>query len=175
LKVDSPDILHKTDVGVIKLDISDPTELINAYNEIMANASKYVPEAKIRGVLVQEMVKNAREVIVGMSHDPQFGPIVMFGLGGIFVEVFKDVSLRVAPLSRADAEEMIKEIRGYEVLKSFRGKPEADVEGIVDILLKVSKLAVDLGDFVSEIDINPLMVLDKGEGVKAADALIILR
>ena len=175
LKVDSPDISHKTDAGVIKLGVSSPTELRDAYKEIMANAKAHAPEARIRGVLVQEMVKDAREVIVGMSHDPQFGPVMMFGLGGIFVEVFKDVSLRVPPLTRSDAEDMIKEIKGHEILKSFRGKPEADVDGIIDVLLRVSRLAVDLGDTISEIDINPLMVLDKGEGVRAADALVVLR
>ncbi len=175
LKVDSPDIPHKTEAGVIKIGISNQSELIEAYNGIMGNAKKYAPGAKIRGVLVQEMVRNAREVIVGLSYDPQFGPVVMFGLGGIFVEVFKDVSLRIAPLTRADAEDMIKEVKGYETLKAFRGKPEADVEGIVDVLIKVSRLATDLGDVLSEIDINPLMVLDKGKGVKAADALVVLR
>ncbi len=175
LKIDSPDIPHKTEAGVIKIGISNKSELIDAYNGIMGNAKKYAPEAKIRGVLVQEMVSNAREVIVGLSYDPQFGPVIMFGLEGIFVEVFKDVSLRIAPLTRADAEDMIKEVKGYETLKEFRGKPEADVEGIVDVLIKVSRLAVDLGDVLSEIDINPLMVLDKGKGVKAADALVVLR
>ena len=175
LKVDSPDIPHKTEAGVIKIGISNKSELIDAYNGIMGNAKKYAPEAKIRGVLVQEMVSNAREVIVGLSYDPQFGPVIMFGLGGIFVEVFKDVSLRTAPLTRADAEDMIKEVKGYETLKEFRGKPEADVEGIVDVLIKVSRLATDLGDVLSEIDINPLMVLEKGKGVKAADALVVLR
>ena len=175
LKVDSPDIPHKTDAGIIKLGISNKTELTDAYNAILANAKKYAPKAKIKGVLVQEMVRDAREVIVGMTHDPQFGPAIMFGVGGVFVEVFKDVSLRVAPLSRADAEEMVKEVKGYEILKAFRGKPEADIEGIIDVLLKVSQLALDLGDSISEIDINPLMVLDKGKGVKAGDALVVLR
>ncbi|MDI7261427.1 MAG: acetate--CoA ligase family protein [Thermodesulfobacteriota bacterium] len=175
LKIDSPDITHKTDAGAIKLGISNQTELIDAYNEIITNSKKYAPDAKIRGVLVQEMVKEAREIIVGMSHDPQFGPVIMFGLGGVFVEVFKDVSLRVAPLTRADTEDMIKEVRGYEILKAFRGKPEADAEGIIDILLKVSRMAIDLGDIISEIDINPLMVLDRGKGVKAVDALLVLR
>jgi acetyltransferase len=175
LKVDSPDIPHKTEANVIKTGISNKSGLINAYKSIISNAKKFAPKGKVRGVLVQEMVSNAREVIVGLSYDPQFGPVIMFGLGGIFVEVFKDVSLRTAPLSRADAEDMIKEVKGYETLKQFRGKPEADVEGIVDVLMKLSRLAVDLGDVLSEIDINPLMVLDKGKGAKAADALVVLR
>ena len=175
LKIDSPDITHKTEVSAIKLGISNQTELRNAYNEIIANSKKYVSEARIGGVLVQEMIKEAREVIVGMSHDPQFGPVIMFGLGGIFVEILKDISLRVAPLSRADAEEMVKEVRGNEILKAFRGKPEADIESIVEVLLKLSRMAIELEDVISEIDINPLMVLGRGEGVKAADALIALR
>jgi acyl-CoA synthetase (NDP forming) len=175
LKVDSPAITHKTDAGAIKLGISNQTELINAYNQILTNSKKYAPEARIEGVLVQEMIKGARELIVGMSHDPQFGPVIMFGLGGIFVEVFKDISLRVAPLTRADAEEMVIEVRGYEILKAFRGKPEADVEGVIDVLIRLSRMAVDLGDVLSEIDINPLMVLDKDKGVKAADALMVLQ
>ncbi|MFB3886805.1 MAG: acetate--CoA ligase family protein [Thermodesulfobacteriota bacterium] len=175
LKVDSPDIPHKTEANVIKIGISNQSELIDAYNTVMGNAKKYAPQGKIRGVLVQEMVTNAREVIVGLSYDPQFGPVIMFGLGGIFVEVFKDVSLRTAPLARTDAEEMIKEVKGYKTLKEFRGKAEADMEAMVDVLMRISRLAVDLGDVLSEIDINPLMVLDKGKGVKAADALVVLR
>ena len=175
LKVDSPDILHKTDAGVVRLGIANREELKAAYEEIMDNAKKYNPQARIRGVLVQEMVRDAREVIVGMSQDPQFGPVIMFGLGGIFVEVFKDISLRVAPLTRADAEEMVKEVKGYKILQAFRGKPEADVEGIVDVLLRLSRLAMDLDDVLSEIDINPLMVFEKDGGVKAADALIVLQ
>jgi acetyltransferase len=175
LKVNSSDIIHKTDADAIKLNISNQAELTDAYHGIIGNSKRYAPHAKIRGVLVQEMVKEGREVIVGMSHDPQFGPVIMFGLGGIFVEVFKDVSLRIVPLTRTDAEDMMKEVKGYKILEAFRGKPEADVEGIIDILLKVSRMAIDLGDVISEIDINPLMVLDKGKGVKAVDALIVLR
>lgn len=175
LKVDSPDILHKTDAGAIKLDISNETELVNAYSETIANSKKHNPKAEIRGVLVQEMIGAGREVILGMSHDPQFGPTVMFGLGGVFVEVFEDVSLRVAPLTRHDAEEMVKEVKGHKILDAFRGKPEADIDGVVDTLLKLSRLSGDLGDVVSEIDINPLMVLDKGNGIKAVDALVVLR
>ena len=135
LKVDSPDILHKTEAGAIKLNIHNESELIKAYHEIVANSQKYDPKAEIRGVLVQEMVKDAREVIVGMFRDPQFGPVIMFGLGGVFVEVLKDVSLRVAPLTRHDAEEMVREIKGHKILGAFRGKPEADINGIIDTLL----------------------------------------
>jgi acetyltransferase len=175
LKVDSPNITHKTDAGAIKLNISNQTDLISAYNEIIANSKKYDPKAEIRGVLVQEMTKDGREVIVGMSQDPQFGPTIMFGLGGVFVEVLKDVSLRVAPITRSDAEEMVKEVKGYKILETFRGKPKADIEGIIDTLLRVSRLSMELGDVISEIDINPLVVFDEGKGVKAIDALVVLQ
>lgn len=175
LKVDSPDIIHKTDAGIIRLNIRSKAELISAYHEVVANSKKYEPKAKIRGVLVQEMVGNGREVIVGVSHDPQFGPTIIFGLGGVFVEILKDFSLRVAPITKSDAKQMLKEIKGYKLLEAFRGKPQADLEGIIDTLLKVSQLSMDLGDIVSEIDINPLMVLDSGKGVKAVDALVVLR
>jgi len=175
LKIDSPDIIHKTDAGAIRLNIHNETELISAYHEVIANSKKYDPKAGIRGVLVQEMTEGSREVILGMSHDPQFGPAIMFGLGGVFVEVLKDISLRVAPLTKHDAEEMVREIKGHKILETFRGKREADLEGIIDTLLKVSRLSIDLGDVISEIDINPLMVFDTGKGVKVADALIVLR
>ena len=175
LKVDSPDIIHKTDAGAIKLDINDETALVDAYHEIIAGSKKYDPKAKIRGVLVQEMVRDGREVIIGMSRDPQFGATIMFGLGGVFTEILDDISLRVAPITRNDAEEMVREVKGHKILEAFRGKPEADIEGIIDTLLRVSKLSMDLGDIISEIDINPLVVFDKGRGVKAVDALVVLR
>ena len=175
LKVDSPQILHKTDAHAIRLNLRNEAEMINAYHQVITNSKKYDPKAEIRGVLVQEMIEEGREVIVGLSRDPQFGPILVFGLGGVFVEVLKDVSMRPVPIARFDAEEMIREIRGHKVLDAFRGKPEADKEAIIDTLLKLSKLSTDLGDDISEIDINPLIVLEKGKGAKAADALIVLR
>lgn len=174
LKVVSPQIIHKTDAGAIKLNISNETELLNAYHEVIANSKKYNPKAEIQGVLVGEMLKDGREVIIGMSRDPQFGPSIVFGLGGVAVEVLEDISLRLAPLTRRDAEEMIKEIKAYNMLKAFRGKPEADIDGIVDTLLRISNLVRDLEEIVVEIDINPLIVLDKGKGVKVADALFVL-
>jgi len=175
LKVDSPDIIHKTEAGAIKLSLRNSQEVLKAYDEVITNSMKYTPNARIKGVLVQEMIEDAREVIIGISIDPQFGPTIMFGLGGVFVEVLKDVSFKVPPLSRPDAEDMIKEVKGHEMLKTFRGKPEADINAIIDVLLKVSKMALDLGDIISEIDINPLMVMNKGKGVKTADALVLLK
>ncbi len=175
LKVLSPDILHKTEANVVKLDLISEEHLGKGHREILQNAKAYKDDARIDGILVQEMVRGGTEVIVGMSHDPQFGPTVMFGLGGIFVEVYRDVSLRVVPLTRADAEEMIHEVKGSVLLAGYRGRQKGDVEGIIDVILKVSQLAVDLREEVRELDINPLIVLGEGSGVKAADALIVKR
>jgi acyl-CoA synthetase (NDP forming) len=173
LKVLSPDILHKTEARVVKLGIVSEEDFKKAYREILENAGAYKSDARIDGVLIQEMVPAGTEVIVGMSRDPQFGPTVMFGLGGIFVEVYKDVSLRVIPLTRSDAEEMIDEVKGSLLLRGYRGRQKGDVEGIIDVILKVSQLAIDLRDEVMELDINPLIVLGEGSGVKAVDALIV--
>jgi acetyltransferase len=146
-----------------------------AYEEILANAEAYRAEVRIDGVLVQEMVGGGIETIVGVTNDPLFGPAVMFGLGGIFAEVLKDVSFLLAPITPAMAREMIEEIKGYPVLAGARGKPPADVDALADALVKLSALAVDLKDSVAELDINPLIVLPKGSGVKAADALIRMK
>lgn len=175
LKVVSAQITHKTEANVVKLNVGSEAELRESYAEILANARRYSPEARIDGVLVQKMVGGGTEVIVGISHDAQFGPTVMFGLGGIFVEVLKDVSLRVAPLTRRDAEEMIRETKGFKVLQGVRGRPKADIDAIIDVLLRVSQLAMDLEDSISELDINPLIIFEEGKGAKAVDALVIPR
>ena len=141
----------------------------------MLRAVRQFPTARINGVLVQEMVEGAVECIVGMKLDPQFGPAIMFGLGGIFVEVFADVALGVAPLARADAARMVRGMRGYPLLTGARGRAKTDVEAIEDTVLKMSALALDLQDYISEIDVNPLMALVEGRGVVAADALVVLR
>jgi len=173
LKIDSPDILHKTEAGGLKLNIQNRDELTAAFREVLENAKKYNPEAQINGVLVQEMVRGGTEVIVGMKNDPQFGPTVLFGLGGIFVEILRDVSLRVAPLSRKDALDMIREIKGYKILAGARGREKADIEAIADVIVRVSRMALDLEDHLAELDINPLLVLPEGRGVCIADALVI--
>lgn len=175
LKVMSHDITHKTDAGIIRLNIFDDSEIENYYQEIIENAKKYNSQANIQGVLVQEMLRGETEVIVGMSQDPQFGPIIMFGIGGIFVEVLEDVSFRVPPLTEYDAEEMIKEVRGYKILKGIRGKKPSDIDSLTDILVKFSNLCLDLKDSVAELDINPVMVFEKGKGAKALDSLVIVR
>lgn len=171
LKISSAQIMHKTEAGGIVLNIKTDAQVRNAFKKIIASAKKYMPQADIQGVLVQEMLPSGTEAIVGTIDDPVFGQCVMFGLGGVFVEALKDVSFRVAPLSRADAEEMVREIKGYGVLQGLRGKPPADTEALIDIILKVSRLAVDNKNIIKELDINPLILFEKG--AKVADALII--
>ena len=173
LKIDSPDILHKSEAKVIRLDVSSKKEILQFYDEILKDAEKYDPDAKINGILVQEMTRNGTEVMIGMSQDPQFGPTIAFGMGGIYVEILKDISLRVAPLTKFDAEQMVSEIKGYPILQGIRGKKRSDIEAIVDVLLRVARLAEDCKNTISEIDINPLIVFDEGQGVKALDALVV--
>jgi len=173
MKIDSPDILHKTEAGGLKLNLSTREAVVSAFTEIMANAKNYDANARLNGVLVQEMVVGGTEVIIGVNNDPQFGPTVMFGLGGIFVEILKDVALRVAPLSRDDALSMIHEIKGYKVLAGARGRTKCDIDAIADTLVKVSLMAMELEDRVAELDINPLLALPEGQGVRVADALVI--
>jgi acyl-CoA synthetase (NDP forming) len=172
LKVQSPDISHKTEARAIRLDIASDAELALAYEEVLTNARAYKNDARIEGVLVQEMVKDGVEAILGVTNDPLFGPAVMFGLGGIFAEVLKDVSFRLAPVTQSVAREMVEEIAGYPVLAGARGRPRADVDALVDAIVRLSALAMDLKDHVGELDINPLFVFAEGKGVKAADALI---
>jgi acetate---CoA ligase (ADP-forming) len=173
LKIASPDILHKTDVGGVKVNLSTPTDVQDAFDLMVYRAGRYVPGARIWGCQVQQMVKGGREVLLGMSRDPQFGPLVAFGLGGIYVEALKDVAFRVAPFSRQEAEEMIHEIRSFPLLEGVRGEPPADLEAMVDALLKVSRLVTDFPEIV-ELDINPLMVFDEGHGAMAIDMRLVL-
>jgi len=173
LKVVSTDILHKSDVGGVIYGVKSGPDVRRAYNKINENVARKAPNAKIDGILVQEFAPKGEETIVGISQDPQFGPVVVFGMGGIFVEVMKDVALRVAPITEQDATEMVKEIKGYSILKGFRGRPQADVKAIIDVLLKVSKLAIEQPD-IKELDINPLFVFEKDHGVLAIDARMIL-
>jgi acyl-CoA synthetase (NDP forming) len=172
LKVQSPDISHKTEARAVRLGIAADGELAAAYDEVIANARAYRKGARIEGVLVQEMAEGGVEAILGVANDPLFGPAVMFGLGGIFAEVLKDVSFRLAPVTASVAREMVEEIAAYPVLAGARGRPRADVNALVDAIVRLSALAVDLKDCIAELDINPLFVSAEGKGVKAADALI---
>jgi len=171
LKIVSPDVVHKFDVGGVILNLNNETELRKAYDEILENVKKHKPNARILGLLVQEMAPQSTEVIVGATKDPQFGPALMFGLGGIFVEILKDVTFRIAPISESDAREMITDVKAYPILKGYRGQPPADVEAIVNILLNTSRLVMEHRE-IKELDLNPIMVYEKG--AKTIDARIIL-
>ncbi|MHB8780275.1 MAG: acetate--CoA ligase alpha subunit [Candidatus Geothermincolia bacterium] len=173
MKIASPQILHKTDVGGVIVGIDNTDRLIEAYEEITANARRLVPNAEIWGVSIQEMLPPAKEMVVGMSRDPQFGPLVMCGLGGVYVEVLKDVSFRLAPVTKRDALQMLTELGSYTLLKGARGEPPADTDCVVNVIGRVSQLVTDFPD-IMEIDVNPLRVYEKGKGCLAADARLVL-
>jgi acyl-CoA synthetase (NDP forming) len=171
LKIVSPDILHKSDAGGVIVNLKSAAEVRRAYGKILENAKKYDSTAKIVGVLVQEMAPQSTEVIVGAIKDPQFGQTLMFGLGGIFVELLKDVTFRIAPLTREDAYEMVTKVKAYPLLKGYRNTPSADIDAIITILLNTSKLVMDYPE-IKELDLNPVMAYAKG--AKTVDARIIL-
>jgi acyl-CoA synthetase (NDP forming) len=176
LKVSSPDLLHKTEAGVIRLGLKSPEEVENAFDEILGKAKKWNPGTRLDGVLVEEMVGGEnREVIVGARQDLRFGPVVTFGLGGIFVEVIKDFVVWPAPLTLEEAREMIARIRGYRILTEFRGRPAADLEAVAQILCEVGQLACQWQERIAELEINPLFVLPEGRGAIVGDALVALR
>lgn len=167
LKGCSSEIAHKTEKGLIKLDIRSEAEVIAACEEMMDRMSDF----KQRGILVQEMVQGSRELVVGMTRDPQFGPCVMFGLGGIFTEILKDISFRIAPLEKRDAMEMMKEIKGYKILEGVRGMEAVDMECLANILVSMGKIGIE-NNRIKAIDINPLII--SGNKPVAVDGLIIL-
>ena len=171
LKIVSPDIMHKSDVGGVIINLNDAKAVQNAYKQIIDNVKKHKPNAKIIGILVQEMAPSSTEVIVGVTKDPQFGPAIMFGLGGIFVEVLKDVTFKIAPITKDEAREMITEVKAYPLLKGYRNLPSADIDAIVQILLNTSRLVMEHQE-IKEVDLNPIMVYEKG--AKTVDARIIL-
>ncbi len=171
LKIVSPNILHKSDIGGIKVGIRNEEELEENYDQILFSVKKYMPDANISGITVQELVEDKKETIIGVSEDPQFGQMIMFGLGGIYVEVLEDVSFRIAPISRKVAHEMIEEIKSVELLRGVRGEDPSDIDSIVEIMLKVSQLVTDFPEII-EMDINPLFVKKNGEGSIAGDARI---
>jgi acyl-CoA synthetase (NDP forming) len=171
LKIVSPDIIHKSDVGGVIVGLKDAKDVRSAHKQILENVRKHDARAKIVGVLVQEMAPPSTEVIVGAIKDPQFGPSLMFGLGGIFVEVLKDVTFRVAPVTEDEACEMITEVKAYPLLRGYRNTPPADIDAIVKILLNTSKLVMKHQE-IKELDLNPIMVYEKG--AKTVDARIIL-
>jgi acyl-CoA synthetase (NDP forming) len=171
LKIVSPDVLHKSDVGGVKLSLGSEQEVGKAFYEIISSIKEHESGAKIEGVSVQNMAKPGTEVIIGMSKDPQFGPVLMFGLGGILVEVLKDVSFRIVPLTKRDAREMIKELKGYPILEGYRGQEPANTEVLETILLKVSDF-IEGKPEIKEMDINPIFAYS--DGALAVDARVIL-
>jgi len=171
LKIVSPDILHKSDVGGVIINLKNHEEVKDAHRKILSNVKKHKADAEIVGILVQEMAPKSTEVIIGATKDSQFGPALMFGLGGVFVEILEDVTFRIAPITEQDAREMITEVKAYPLLKGYRGQPPADIDTIISILLNTSKLVMDHQE-IKELDLNPIMVYEKG--AKTVDARIIL-
>ncbi len=174
LKIVSPQIIHKFDVGGVQLNLKDEDEVRAAYNSILERVREAQPEAEIWGVFVQEFVPGGLETILGLKRDPHFGPLLMFGLGGVYVEVLRDVTFRVAPIRELGAHRMIRQIRAYKLLEGFRGQPPRDVGAIAECLLRLSQLAIELEE-IEELDINPLMVFEEEAGARVVDARILLK
>jgi len=171
LKINSPEIVHKSDSGGVKLSLNNAAEVKKAYDEIVKKVKKQHPHAVVHGVSVQKMLRPGTEVIIGTSKDLQFGPVIMFGLGGIFVEILKDVSFRVIPVERKDAQEMIQEIKGYPLLQGYRGKEPASIPALVEMIFKISKF-VEENPQIKELDLNPVFAYRNK--VVALDARIVL-
>ena len=171
LKIASPDIVHKTDVGGVKLGLETAKQVGKAYEDILQAVRQKHPQARIQGVAVQRMARPGVEVIIGMSKDDQFGPVIMFGLGGIMVEVLKDVSFGIVPLAKRDAAEMIREIKGYPLLEGYRGQEAVDVSHLEELLLRVSEF-VEQNPEISELDLNPIFAYS--DGAVAVDARVVL-
>lgn len=171
MKVVSPDVIHKSDSGGVILNITSAEEAAKAYDDITGNIKKNAPGAVIQGISVQKMAASGVEVIIGMSTDAQFGPVIMFGLGGIFVEILKDVAFRIVPLEKRDAAEMIREIKGFPVLEGYRGQEAVDISKLEDMILQVSAF-VEQHPEIGELDLNP--VIAYSDGAIAVDARIIL-
>jgi acyl-CoA synthetase (NDP forming) len=173
LKVESPDVIHKWDVGGVALDLHNEREVRRAFKQIMKSVRSKVKDAKINGIRVEEMITKGKEVIIGMSLDPIYGPLIMYGLGGIYVETFKDVAFRLIPLTDVDATEMLEETKGSALLKGARGEKAADVKTLSEWLQRLAQLVTDMHD-IAELDMNPVMVMPKGNGCLCVDARIKL-
>jgi 4-hydroxybutyryl-CoA synthetase (ADP-forming) len=174
MKIASPDIIHKSDAAGVKVGLANDEQVQLAFNAIMQNAKRYKPDANIKGIIVQEMVRSGKEIILGAKQDPIFGPLVLFGLGGIYVEVLKDVVFRLAPIDEHEANRMVHSIKGFRLLKGVRGESPSDIGALVDSLLRISQLVTEFPE-ISEFDMNPLMVLGEGNGVRAVDVRISLK
>jgi acetyltransferase len=174
LKIVSPDILHKSDAGGIRLNLGSGDAVETAYEDMLAQVLSAQPQAQIEGVLVEAMLRGGVEVIVGMRRDPYFGPLMLFGLGGIYVELFRDVAFGVAPLTRAQARALLERTRAFRLLTGFRGQPPADLDAVVDCILRLGQLALDFPQ-IEEAEVNPLLVMEEGKGAVALDARVILK
>lgn len=172
LKVVGPEVIHKTEISGLRLNIRNDEELKHSYKDMLNVVKAFNPEIEIRGILVQEMIRDGVEVLLGMYRDLELGPILTFGLGGVFVELLKDIVIRIPPITPAMAKEMIKEIKGFEILEGFRGKKKLDIEALVKSIVNFSKMCVSLDNRVTEIEINPLMVLEERRGVRIVDSRI---
>lgn len=173
VKVSSPDVTHKTEIGGVKLGINTLKELKEAYSIILNSVRKFLPYARIEGVVVQEMVKGDYEVIIGGLNDAQFGPVVAFGLGGIMVEILNDVAFDLAPLSKEEAYNLINRIKGAVILRGYRGKPPANLMKLAEVISKVSYLIWDFREYIKELDLNPVMV--SRDLIQVVDARFVLR
>jgi acyl-CoA synthetase (NDP forming) len=171
LKIISFDILHKSDAGGVKLGLNKASEVSRAYSEMMVSIKQKIPQARIEGVSVQKMVTSGVELIIGMNKDPQFGPVIMFGMGGVLVEVLKDVSFRLVPVSKIDAVEMVREIKGYALLQGYRGQKPVNMSRLEDIIVNISEF-IEQNPRIKELDLNPLFA--EGKNIVAADARIVL-
>jgi acetyltransferase len=174
MKISSAEITHKTEAGGVRIGIGDAGEAAAAYDDIIVKAKAYNSKAKLDGVLVEEMIEDAVQVIVGFKRDPRFGPAITFGMGGIFVELIRDFALQVAPFDEEEALAMIRETKAYPLLTGFRGDARRDVAALAKVILAVSQIAQDFKDEIGELDINPVMVLPEGKGARAVDALVVL-
>ncbi len=172
LKIVSPDIVHKSDIGGVKVGLTNTTQVRKAYSEIISSVRENAPGARIEGVSVQKMAKPGVEIIIGMTEDDQFGPVIMFGLGGIWVEALKDVAFRIVPVSAWDADEMIREIKGFAVLQGYRGQEAVDLSFITKTITQVSEF-IEKNPQIKELDINPLIAYD--DGAVAVDARIVMK
>jgi acyl-CoA synthetase (NDP forming) len=174
MKVVSADIAHKSDLGLVRVGIATPGDAEETFDQLMSSAGDQCPEAALRGVVIQPMVTGAvAEAIIGLSQQPPFGPTILFGLGGVFTEVFEDVAFRVPPFTRRSARAMVEEIKGAKLLHGTRGRPAGDIEALVDVIMRFQSLALEVGDQIAELDVNPLIVLPEGRGVVAVDALVV--
>jgi acyl-CoA synthetase (NDP forming) len=174
MKIASPDVLHKSDMGGVRVRLENDAMVEDAFFDITTSIQLRQPQARILGVMVQEMIPQGKEVILGITRDIQFGPMIMFGLGGIYVEVLKDVAFRIAPVSLEEADAMIREIRAFPLLRGVRGEAPADIKGIREALLRLSQMAMDFPEII-EGDINPLLVCPEGQGAVAVDARMTIQ